>query len=244
MIVRRFNSRERQVHGIREFATFKGGRTVYIPSTPQGGVDIPTAKVRDPFMITHDSCIGSLTINLQNILLRNRPQSKELSPSLFVLTSQSNISNSKTPLSITNYASSLGYYTMVDAAALAATSIVHISEYPIDAMAISFYKMFGYPTGVGALIVKKSFLEQLKRPWFAGGTVDVVQVPGNIVTKAKLPHEQFEVCDTFFNVPLLLKNHRTELSTTFNYQLLLMGCAFYPHIYPSSLCDFRRYLCI
>ncbi|KJA28786.1 hypothetical protein HYPSUDRAFT_128646 [Hypholoma sublateritium FD-334 SS-4] len=159
------------VHGIREFATFKGGRTVYIPSTPQGGVDIPTAK---------------------NILLRNRPQSKELSPSLFVLTSQSNISNSKTPLSITNYASSLGYYTMVDAAALAATSVVHISEYPIDAMAISFYKMFGYPTGVGALIVKKSFLEQLKRPWFAGGTVDVVQVPGNIVTKAKLPHEQFE----------------------------------------------------
>lgn len=89
---------------------------------------------------------------------------------------------------------------MVDAAALAATSIVHVSEYPIDAMAVSFYKMFGYPTGVGALIVKKSFLEQLKRPWFAGGTVDVVQVPGNIVTKAKLPHEQFEVCDAFHYV--------------------------------------------
>ncbi|KAF9478117.1 PLP-dependent transferase [Pholiota conissans] len=159
------------VHGIREYATSKGARTVYVPSTPRGGFEVQTAK---------------------NILLRNRPRSKDLTPSLYVLTAQSNISNSKAPLSITEYASSLGYHTMVDAAALAATSVVHISEYPIDAMAVSFYKMFGYPTGVGALIVKKSFLAQLKRPWFAGGTVDVVQVPGNIVTRAKLPHEQFE----------------------------------------------------
>jgi molybdenum cofactor sulfurtransferase len=37
-------------------------------------------------------------------------------------------------------------------------------------MAVSFYKMFGYPTGVGALVVKKSFLAKLQRPWFAGGT--------------------------------------------------------------------------
>lgn len=94
---------------------------------------------------------------------------------------------------MTEYAASLGYFTLVDAAALAATSLINISEYPVDAMAVSFYKMFGYPTGVGALIVKKSFLAQLKRPWFAGGNVDVVQVPGNIFTRAKLPHEQFEV---------------------------------------------------
>jgi len=91
------------------------------------------------------------------------------------------------------YAASLGYHTVVDGAALAPTSIINISDYPIDAMAISFYKMFGYPTGVGALIVKKSFLAGLKRPWFAGGTVDVVQVPGNVVTMAHQIHEQFEV---------------------------------------------------
>lgn len=60
-------------------------------------------------------------------------------------------------------------------------------------MAVSFYKMFGYPTGVGALIVKESFLATLKRPWFAGGTVNIVQVPGTLVTRAAKLHEQFEV---------------------------------------------------
>lgn len=60
-------------------------------------------------------------------------------------------------------------------------------------MAVSFYKMFGFPTGVGALVAKESFLAQLQRPWFAGGTVDVVQAPGTIFTMTESLHEQFEV---------------------------------------------------
>ena len=136
----------------------------------------------------------------QNVLLRNRPRSRDAAPGLFVLTGQSNISNSKNPLSVTSYAASLGYHIVVDAAALAPSSTISLSYYPIDAMAISFYKMFGFPTGVGALIVRKGFLSQLKRPWFAGGTVDVVQVPGTIVTRAHEPHEQFEVSMLHFDV--------------------------------------------
>lgn len=87
----------------------------------------------------------------------------------------------------------MGYHTLLDAAALAPTSVISLCETPVDAMAISFYKMFGFPTGVGALIAKKSFLEKLQRPWFAGGTVDVVQAPGTIYTVASEIHEQFEV---------------------------------------------------
>jgi molybdenum cofactor sulfurtransferase len=126
-------------------------------------------------------------------LQRNKPRSQDLSPSLFALTGQSNISNNKPPLSILNYASSLGYHTLLDAAALAPTTMLSLSDTPVDAMAISFYKMFGFPTGVGALVVKKSFLETLKRPWFSGGNVDIVQVPGTIITKTQELHEQFEV---------------------------------------------------
>ena len=33
----------------------------------------------------------------------------------------------------------------------------------MDAMAITFHKMFGYPTGVGALIARRDFLTRLKR---------------------------------------------------------------------------------
>ncbi len=43
-------------------------------------------------------------------------------------------------------------------------------------MALSFYKMFGYPTGVGALIARKEALARLHRPWFAGGTINVASV--------------------------------------------------------------------
>src|SRR5262245_63170317 len=46
-----------------------------------------------------------------------------------------------------------------------------------DALPI-FYKMFGYPTGVGCLLVRKSALARLRRPWFAGGTVNFATVGG------------------------------------------------------------------
>ncbi|KAJ7133694.1 PLP-dependent transferase [Mycena crocata] len=159
------------VHGIREYATYRGARVCYIPPTSTGGFEPPNAK---------------------NILLRNRPRSRDSAPSLFALTGQSNISNTKNSLSIFEYATSLGYHTLLDAAALAATTTISLSDGRVDAMAVSFYKMFGFPTGVGALVVKKSFLMQLKRPWFAGGNVDVVQVPGRIVTRSHELHEQFE----------------------------------------------------
>lgn len=159
------------VHGIREFAANHDARVAYIPSTHHGGLDMDVAKT---------------------FLQRYRPRARDGPPSLFAITGLSNITNSKTPLSIIEYASSLGYHTLLDAAALAATSPISLSETPVDAMAVSFYKMFGFPTGVGALIVRKSFLKQLKRPWFAGGTVQVVQVPGNLVTRSHEIHEQFE----------------------------------------------------
>ena len=109
------------------------------------------------------------------------------------MTGQSNISNSKNPLSLIEFAASQGYSTLLDAAALAPTSCISLTDTPVDAMAISFYKMFGFPTGVGALVVKESFLARLERPWFAGGTVDVVQAPGSIVTMTEHLHERFEV---------------------------------------------------
>jgi len=109
------------------------------------------------------------------------------------MTGQSNISNAKNSMDVLKYARSLGYHTLLDAAALAPTSKVSLADIEVDAMAISFYKMFGFPTGVGALVVRKDFLKTLQRPWFSGGTVEIVQVPGNIVTRSRHLHEQFEV---------------------------------------------------
>lgn len=84
-----------------------------------------------------------------------------------------------------------------------------LTEHPVDAMAISFYKMFGFPTGVGALIAKESFLEKLERPWFAGGTVDVVQAPGTIHTMTEALHERFEVRPFVIHLQSHIKRRRT-----------------------------------
>jgi molybdenum cofactor sulfurtransferase len=123
----------------------------------------------------------------------NCPGSENESSCLFALTGMSNISNTKYPLSILAYASSLGYHTLLDAAALAPTAVISLADTPVDAMAISFYKMFGYPTGIGALVVKESFLQVLQRPWFAGGTVGIVQIPGTAFVRSEAINEQFEV---------------------------------------------------
>jgi selenocysteine lyase/cysteine desulfurase len=38
--------------------------------------------------------------------------------------------------------------------------------------------MFGHPTGVGALLARRSALAELRRPWFAGGTVNFASAQG------------------------------------------------------------------
>ena len=43
-------------------------------------------------------------------------------------------------------------------------------------VALSFYKLFGYPTGLGALVARRDALASLRRPWFSGGTVEYASV--------------------------------------------------------------------
>ena len=179
------------VHGIRQFATARGAEVHYVDAMAQGGVNLEDAKVGFSVFPYNVPCSSDLYFTHQNVLSQHKPPRG--SPSLFALTGQSNISNTKNPLALIQYAKSLGYSTLLDAAALAPTSVVSLQDTPLDAMAISFYKMFGFPTGVGALIAKESFLLSLQRPWFAGGTVDVVQAPGSIHTMTAELHEQFEV---------------------------------------------------
>jgi selenocysteine lyase/cysteine desulfurase len=54
-----------------------------------------------------------------------------------------------------------------------------LSKIKPDFVPISFYKMFGYPTGIGALIARKQAMVKLHRPWFAGGTITVASVQGD-----------------------------------------------------------------
>ena len=65
---------------------------------------------------------------------------------------------------------------LLDAAAFVPTNRLDLGQYHPDFVSISFYKMFGYPTGVGALLARRSALDRLKRPWYAGGTITLSSV--------------------------------------------------------------------
>lgn len=97
-------------------------------------------------------------------------------PGLFGFPAQSNFSGVRHSLNWVAEAQSQGYSVLLDVAAYVPTNALSLRRTPADFVALSFYKMFGYPTGCGALIARKSALAKLRRPSFAGGTVDFVSV--------------------------------------------------------------------
>ena len=80
------------------------------------------------------------------------------------------------------------WYTLLDAASYVSTNPLDLQEYQPDFVCISFYKIFGYPTGIGALLVKCSALDILKKKYFGGGAVDMNLVNQKIhVPKSSSP---------------------------------------------------------
>lgn len=111
--------------------------------------------------------------------------------SLFVFPAQSNFSGVLHPLGWIRHAREAGYLVLLDAAAYLPTNHLCLSETPADFVALSFYKIFGYPTGVGALVVKRNALQALRRAYFSGGSVEFVSVQ-NRVHRAKPGAQAFE----------------------------------------------------
>jgi selenocysteine lyase/cysteine desulfurase len=144
------------VNGLRQFARARGAATGYVP------VEAPELRVTR--------------------LADHLPEAD--GPSLFAYPAQSNFSGVKHPLEWIDVAHERGWDVLLDCAAFAPTSRLDLSIWHPDFVAVSFYKMFGYPTGLGALIVRRRALERLRRPWFSGGTVIAANVQGDLV----VPH--------------------------------------------------------
>ncbi|KAJ4461391.1 Molybdenum cofactor sulfurase [Paratrimastix pyriformis] len=63
------------------------------------------------------------------------------------------------------------YLVLLDAAAFVPTAPLDLHKHPADFVVMSFYKMFGYPSGLGALVVRHDALNLLRKSFFSGGTV-------------------------------------------------------------------------
>jgi selenocysteine lyase/cysteine desulfurase len=90
---------------------------------------------------------------------------------LFAYPAQSNFSGVQHPLEWIDQSHEHGWDVMLDAAAFVPTNRLDLSDVKPDFVALSFYKMFGWPTGIGCLLARRSALRKLERPWFSGGTI-------------------------------------------------------------------------
>ena len=110
---------------------------------------------------------------------------------LLAFPAQSNVSGVKHDLNLIQKAQDMGWDVMLDAAAFVPTSRLDLKKFQPDFVSLSFYKIFGYPTGIGCLLIKKNKFEKLVKHWFAGGTVTLVSVNSQHHFLAK-NHERFE----------------------------------------------------
>ncbi|CZR50854.1 related to hxB protein [Phialocephala subalpina] len=117
----------------------------------------------------------------------------EALPCLFAYPGQSNMTGRRLPL---NWAKKLrqstaplhqNAYTLLDAAALATATEIDLSdpESAPDFVALSFYKIFGFPD-LGALIIRKESGHILSwRKYFGGGTINALTVIGEPTKQRK-----------------------------------------------------------
>lgn len=140
------------VNGIREYARRRGTRVVYAPVLP------PAFRLDD------------------EALRRALDEPSLGAPRLFAFPAQSNFSGVLHPQHWVARAHERGWDVLLDCAAYAPTHALDLATVKPDFVSLSFYKMFGYPTGVGALLARRTALATLQRPWFAGGTISYASV--------------------------------------------------------------------
>jgi molybdenum cofactor sulfurtransferase len=140
------------VNGIREFARARGASVTYVPVLP------PDMRLDDSALASH---LATATDGQAN---------------LFAYPAQSNFSGVQHPLTWIERSQAAGWDVLLDAAAFVPTNRLDLTEWRPDFVVLSFYKIFGYPTGVGALLARPQALAKLRRPWFAGGTITVASV--------------------------------------------------------------------
>ena len=137
------------VNGVREYARRAGARVRYLPLDTRLRLLDPEAALAE------EAARGG---------------------GLFAFPAQSNFSGVLHPLALVESAHALGLDVLLDVAAYVPSRALSLRACAADFAVLSFYKLFGYPTGLGALVARQEALARLRRPWFAGGTVAAASV--------------------------------------------------------------------
>ncbi|WQF82092.1 Putative aminotransferase class V domain, pyridoxal phosphate-dependent transferase, major [Colletotrichum destructivum] len=206
------------VNGLREFARRGNARTVYVPvRAPELRVDPadlvtalkPRRRITGSRLFSsggkgHKS--SSSNSNSNGNSSSNSSNSNNRKNGLFAYPAQSNFSGVRHPLSWVSLAQQQGYDVLLDAAAYLPTSRLDLSPSSgarPEFVIVSWYKLFGYPTGVGCLVVRRDALARLagSRPWFSGGTIAAASVgaPWHVMAPDEAAFEDGTV--NFLSIP-------------------------------------------
>ncbi|KAJ8014567.1 hypothetical protein DPEC_G00041590 [Dallia pectoralis] len=171
-------------------------------------------------------------------------------PHLFCYPAQSNFSGRKYPLwyiraiqarQLYPACDSQGrWFVLLDAASFAGCSPLDLQEYPADFVPISFYKIFGFPTGLGALLVRNDTAALLRKTYFGGGTAAAYLTGENYYVPKPNMADRFEDGTISF-LDIIALNHGFDALLTFTgsmdrIQLHTFGLARYTYMLLSSLC--------
>ncbi|KAK1440120.1 hypothetical protein QVD17_05945 [Tagetes erecta] len=179
------------VLGIREYAFDNGAAAL--------AIDFKEATESSSIKVSHCP-----------IQKRNGPRVSDKQPTgeiynLFAFPSECNFSGLRFNLDLINLIkedskkllegsqhSSGNWMVLLDAAKGCSTDPPNLSTYKADFVVISFYKLFGYPTGLGALIVRNGAAKMLKKTYFSGGTVAASIADIDFVKRREGIEESFE----------------------------------------------------
>ncbi|XP_066546947.1 molybdenum cofactor sulfurase isoform X2 [Amia ocellicauda] len=170
-------------------------------------------------------------------------------PHLFCYPAQSNFSGRKYPLCYVKgiqcgklYPSTKKtgrWCVLLDAACLASCSLLDLQAHPADFVPISFYKIFGFPTGLGALLIRNDTAGILRKVYFGGGTASAYLAGQDyFVPKASVASRFEDGTISFLDIIAL--NHGFEALEGLtggmnNIKLHTFGLARYTYILLSSL---------
>ncbi|XP_055912772.1 molybdenum cofactor sulfurase 3 [Eupeodes corollae] len=203
----------------------EGGRFYYCQENHTSVLGMrEVVRTNDLVALTKDDLLDNLKGD-ENVHL-----TEATSNSLVVFSAQCNFSGYKLPLSLIpaiqkNGLRSQGtrvrgsssgpdnsnFYVCLDAASFVATNFLDLSQYPADFVCVSFYKIFGYPTGVGALIVSKRGEKLLKKSYYGGGTVQISMTLEDFHVKRNGFTDHFEDGTlSFLGIAKVLEGFRTH----------------------------------
>ena len=194
------------VNGIREFARSRGAITRYVPFC-SSELRVDDDAIRQALVRPRPGPLGGAwrvarrgvapwagrgwRVRRQRSLAQeaamdaNRPVAalaRAAAPrrrGLFAYPAQSNFSGVQHSLSWIETAHEHGYDVLLDAAAYVPSNRLDLSVVKPEFVPVSWYKVFGYPTGLGCLIARREALGRLWRPWFAGGSASVASALGD-----------------------------------------------------------------